>query len=612
MSLTRWMLMALTLVVPAAATPTLRYTVEVTDRRHHFLDIAITVEDFAETALDFAMPAWSPGRYVIYDFAKNVTAVRATDGQGNPLAVERLDKQTWRLHQGKARRCELRYRVFANTLSGTFSQANEEHVNLNGASVFMYAVAYKHLPITLVLPPPAGWQVATGLPRAAAADTYFAPNYDVLIDSPVEMGTFHQREFELLGKKHFVVVHNDGRENNLEPFVRDLQAIVQTAERVLRRGLPYEHYWFLCHFAPALAGGDGMEHLNSAQLVVTHELSDMSANASDRDYERLLLLAAHEFFHTWNVKRIRPAGLGPFDYSREVYSKNLWIAEGLTSYYAPLILQRMGFYQEREFLAKMAAEIAGYDQHPGARQESAEMTSMLTWLFLRTPPPLDDNRVRQHFTSYYNYGAVLGMLLDLEIRQRSNNRRSLDEVFAALYDRFYVSQPESYYLQGRGYTAAEFQQAAEETAGAKLDDFFSAFVRGTEPVDYNRFLQHAGLQLKILEHRRPADVGLTWQEGGELVVEEVARGSVADEAGLDRGDKILAVNQREAFAANWEYLFDDLASGAPINFLCDRRGRLLERTGTYRPGRGFTYEIVPLESAAAAAHELKERWLGAQ
>ncbi|MDZ7267425.1 MAG: PDZ domain-containing protein [candidate division KSB1 bacterium] len=611
MFLTRWMLMTLSLVVSAAAAPTLRYTVDVTDRRHHFLDLTITIEDFAERVLEFAMPAWSPGRYVIYDFAKNVSQVRAADEHGNPLAVERLDKQTWRLHKGKARRCELRYRVFANTLSGTFSQANEEHVHLSGASVFMYAVNYKHLPIMLVMPPPADWQVATGLSRAAAANTYFAPNYDILIDCPVEMGNFQQREFELYGKKHFVVVHNDGRGQNLEPLVRDLQAIVRTAERILRRGLPYEQYWFLCHFAPHLTTGDGMEHLNTAQLIVTSELADMTANAADHNYERLLLLAAHEFFHTWNVKRIRPAGLGPFDYSREVYSRNLWIAEGLTSYYAPLILKRMGFYTEREFLARLAAEIAAFEQHPGARQESAETTSMLTWLFLRTPIPLDDTRVKQHFTSYYNHGAVLGMLLDLEIRQRSNNRRSLDDVLATLYDRFFVCPPESYYLQGKGYTAADFQQVVEEMAGVSLDDFFAAFVRGTQAVDYNRFLQHAGLQLKVLEHSRPADVGLAWQAGGELVVAEVTLGSVADQAGLERGDKILAVNQREAFAANWEDLFAELASGAPVKFLFERRGRLREAATTYRPGRGFTYEIVPLVSATSSARELKDKWLGA-
>jgi predicted metalloprotease with PDZ domain len=470
---------------------TIDYTLRMTRPETHLFEVAITAEQGAGAWVDFQMPAWSPGRYVIYDFARNVQEVAARDASGRRLRVNKVDKQTWRVPTaGASGRITFSYKVFANDLSGTFSQLDARHASLNGASVFMYVVGRKPNPVRLTVEPPANWRIANGLSTAPRQTVFEAPNYDILIDTPTEVAPdFDLRTFEIDGREYRVMVHQLGDERSrTERYVADVRRIVSATLAVM--GPPdLERYTFLVHFDPDSEAGDGMEHLTSTSIVRAFELDE------DEGYDSLLNVTAHEFFHVWNVKRLRPAGLGPWDYTRETYTTSLWIAEGVTSYYADLLLARAGLWREERFFKALAEQITVLENTPGRRLMSLEQSSFDTWFYVSTRPRQRSN-TSDIAINYYNKGHVVGFLLDLEIRRRTNNARSLDDVFRLLYRRFYVDAPaESYYLKGRGYRGADFLGAVNEVSGSDFGAFFARYVSGVDEIDYDEILGVAGLRV---------------------------------------------------------------------------------------------------------------------
>jgi predicted metalloprotease with PDZ domain len=460
----------------------------------HLFEVTITAAPTASAFIDFQMPAWSPGRYVIYDFARNVQEISASGG-GRRLPVTKADKQTWRVMHG-GERVVFSYKVFANDVSGTFSQLDGRHAIFNGASIFMYVAGRKPNPARLTIEAPPGWRVINGLSSNVRQTVFDAPNYDILIDTPTEIAPdFNLQEFTIDGREYRVVTHQLGDERTrTDRYVADVRRIVEAALALM--GPPdFERYTFLVHFDPDSDGGDGMEHLTSTNIVRSFELDE------DEGYDSLLNVTAHEFFHVWNVKRLRPAGLGPWDYTRENYTTNLWIAEGVTSYYADLLLARAGLWSERRFLQSLSEQITTLQNTPGRRLMSLEQSSFDTWLYVaaRARQRVNTNDIS---INYYNKGHIVGALLDLEIRRRTNSARSLDDVFRLLYRRFYLDAPaESYYLKGRGYRAADFLDAVNEVSNSDFGPFFARYVSGADELDYDGSLAHAGLRL---ERRRTA------------------------------------------------------------------------------------------------------------
>lgn len=555
------------------------------------------------------MPVWTPGSYLVREFARHVQDFTATTAAGQPLKWEKINKNTWRVMTNGAREWQASYRVYANELSVRTSELNSSHAFWNNANILMYLEGYLKSPATVRVVAPDVWKVATGLPAVPGQrNTFRAENFDVLYDSPFEVGTFKTLVFNVKGVPHRIVIDGEG---NYDPerMRRDVQKIVETQIEMMGTEIPYRDYTFILHVR-ADAGG-GLEHANSTALGYPRfgfriQSGDRATSASpaasgpqQRDYRGFLSLVSHEFFHLWNVKRIRPDALGPFDYTQENYTKLLWVAEGITDYYADLLLRRAGLITENEFLAATARAIQSLQNTPGRLEQSVEESSFDTWIkFYRQ----DENSINSQI-SYYDKGAILGLLLDLEIRKRSNNTKSLDDVLRYLYAEFFK--------QGRNYTPADFQKATELMAGASLDDFFTRYVRGTEELDYNAALEAAGLRLDtgagpVERVYFGADLTV---ENDRLIVRRVHAGSPAYEQGLNAGDQIVALDNMRVTRDFFNARIAEKKPGDVINltiFRFDDMSTLLIKLGGRREG---TYRIVPLENQTDGQKRIYSSWL---
>ncbi|HEX8423565.1 MAG TPA: hypothetical protein VF634_09140 [Pyrinomonadaceae bacterium] len=476
----------------------INYQLSMPNPATHLFEVRLTVETpRAAEAVDFQMPRWSPGRYAVFDFAKNVQEVRATTFCAPPavcdaaqLPVTRLDTQTWRVFPNKAQGVALSYKVFANDLSGTFSQLDARHANFNGGSLFMYVVGHKQDPVRLSIDAPAGWRIINAANPSAGGRDWQFPNYDILIDTPTEIAPdFTVDEFKVDGKTYRVMVHSFGAEKNQRgALVQQIEKVVR-AETALMGTPDYDGYLFMMHFDPTAPRGDGMEHLASTQIISTRALGDKDVLADAVD------TAAHEFFHVWNVKRLRPVELGPWDFTRPLNTRSLWIAEGLTNYYGNLMQRRAGIWTDEPFLRALARSIGSVENAPGNRLISAEEASLIASFIDRTPHYQRTN-LAETAVSYYAKGEVIGIVLDLLIRGRTRGRASLDDVMRRMYEEFYVRSPQTtYYLRGRGYTGADFERTASQVAGTDMSEFFARHVRGTEALPYEEAFAHVGLRL---------------------------------------------------------------------------------------------------------------------
>lgn len=472
----------------------IHYTLQITDPGRHLANITIEVPVNNADTLAFAMPAWSPGRYVIYNFSQNVFAISAHDEHGHSIRPLLIDKQTWQVPCRGKKRITFRYRIFAHTLDGTFSSIDTSGASLNGASLFMYVRGRKHWPVLLDIQAPPPWRIVTGFGNRI--QPYHAPNYDVFIDTPIEMGTLFTYSFNVLNKPHTLVFHRPLPVPLLRTFKNDLQKVIRFHASLFGDSLPYPHYTFFFHLSPDLPHPDGMEHLNACRVMLRMNIDSVEANANtDPDYDNLIWLSAHEFFHTWNVKRLRPAGLGPFDYSREVYTPSLWIVEGWTSYYAYLALLRTGIYTPQKWLSEIAGRITRYERNPGKKYRTLAETSILTWLFKGHVPRFAATNIDTTTYSYYYKGLIAGFLLDALLRSETNGRYSLDDLLRAMWHRFYLTGQTNYYLPGQGYTEQEIEALIVEKLGAKGREFLRRVVHSTAPLPYD-LAQNLGLKLE--------------------------------------------------------------------------------------------------------------------
>ncbi|GAB2535377.1 PDZ domain-containing protein [Rufibacter soli] len=518
------MLLALAVSSSAMASPTITYRLSMPEPYTHYFEVEMRLAGFKGKNLDLTMPVWAPGSYLIREFPKNVEAFEAVVG-GKKVSSPKIDKNTWRVASG-GKDVTVTYKVYAYELSVRTSFIDASHGYLNGTSVFMYPEGHKDLPSTLTVVPFKGWsKVSTGLPLVAGQPfTYRAENYDVLADSPIEIGNHEILTFESNGVRHDVAMYGDA---NYEPkrLTADMKRVTEEAAKVFGE-LPVKYYLFIVH--NLAAGGGGLEHLNSTTLGATR-----TAYGTERGYKGFLNLVAHEYFHLWNVKRLRPKNLGPFDYNQENYSNLLWVSEGFTSYYADLITRRAGVTTEREFLDNIASDITSVENTPGNKVVSAAESSFNTWIKQYRP---DENSYNTHL-SYYSKGAILGMLLDLEILKATNGTKTLDDAMKGLYDQYYKKLD-------RGYTDQEFQKGIEKFTGRSMDDFFAKYVYGYETPDYNSFLATVGVTLTDVNKNQnvPLLGAAISTTSGKPMVTIVTRNGSAWQAGLNVNDEIIAMN----------------------------------------------------------------------
>ncbi|HEV7994241.1 MAG TPA: hypothetical protein VGP25_20625 [Gemmatimonadaceae bacterium] len=484
------LLLARAALAPLSAQAPLQiaYRVAMPDPASHLYDVAIDVDGVRGSSLALQLPVWSPGRYARMDFAKNVQELRVTTADGRPLAWDKTDGSRWVVKTGGASRVRARYRVFADLLSGTFSVLDTAHANWNGASLFMYVEGHKPDPVTLDVEPPNGWHLMNGDTRAPDQRHYRFENYDRLIDTPTEVApAFLVDSFVVDGKRYRTLVHHNGTPPGAarERFVHDVEKIVRYENSVFGAP-PLEQYTFL--FNIGYSGGDGMEHLYSTQIINSRPWADSLAVLPG------ITTAAHEYFHVWNVKRVRPAALGPFDYTREQYQPSLWVAEGWTQYYGLGAPGRAGIVGTGAFYETMAGLVQANLTAPGRKEVSARLASFHAPFWDGAPQGQPTNGA-QTFFSYYTKGAGLALYLDLYIRAKTGNRRALDDVFDSLKRRSWNAPNSSYYLQGRGYTERDVELAASEIAGEDMHPWFERYVAGTEDLDYDALLARAGLKL---------------------------------------------------------------------------------------------------------------------
>jgi len=573
----------------------------------HLFEVSILIElpdELKDKPLQLQMARWSPGRYGVFDFAKNVQEVRAAAGDGSKLQVTRVNDQTWSVEPLGSRRLTVSYKVFGNDLDGTFSQLDPRHANYNGGSIFMYVVGHKPDPVKLEINAPPGWKIVNGRTERPGQTTWQFPNWDILIDTPTEIGPdWTQDTFDVNGKKYHVMVHSFGAEGGKRPaLVKDIEKIVR-AEVGMWGPPEFEEYTFLIHFAADDHSGDGMEHLTSTQIIQPGALGEPGV------YESTLETVAHEFFHVWNVKRLRPLELGPWDFTRPANTRGLWVAEGFTNYYENLMMHRAGLRDDKKFLEKEATTISRVEYYPGNRLMSAEESS-LSAPFIDGAQHVQATNLRNTAISYYPKGELIGMVLDLLVRGRSKGKASLDDVMRDMYEEFYLKSPNnSYYLRGRGYQTEDLQRVLSRRAGADFSDFFKRHIRGVETLPYDEAFSQVGLRL-VKTAKEPADAGL-WIEfqDRKAIVSVVMNNSPAEDAGLQAKDQIVSLAGTNV-GEDWQKTLARFKPGDSVPLTVKRDRQTIKTNLVLRQPERFDYKIQERPDATAEQKTLRAAWLG--
>jgi predicted metalloprotease with PDZ domain len=554
------------------------YTLSIKNPTSHLYDVEMSIRGIRDTSVSVSMPAWSPGIYRIENYARNVQAFQASNTRNQPLNWEQTDKQTWRIAKQSADDVEVRYQVFSTLLS-------DQMADLAPPATFMYVVGQKHVPCSLKYNTPGGWKVYTGLEKKG--DRYIGSDYDIFMDAPALIGEFKVLEFETGGAHHHLVFSKRDISLSAPQVTADVQDIVEAAIAIFGK-LPYKEYLFFFKVQPQAA--NSVEHLNSTRITVGE--NDFVTQAS---YRQVLATVAHEFFHLWNVKRIRPAVLGPFDYTREVHTRLLWMVEGLTSYYGDRLLLRGGIDAPSEYLSRMAAVIDSIEHTPGRRMMSVEEASWNAWL---RSDNADSNTI-----SYYTKGEVIGLLLDIEIRARTKGEKSLDDVMRYLM--------ETYANKGVGFSEDGFLKAVETVAGSDFHEFFDAAVRGRQQLDYNRYVRQAGLMVQVQVQPASIYLGIEFEsEGGLPRLRRIVPNSPAERARLDAGDVLIAMNDERLTLENFRSRLHSHTIGETIKLTVLRGQRLLNLSIV--PAE-FQEERWQLNEAAQPTPEqlrIKNAWLG--
>ena len=612
-------LLLLTVGVSAQVEPlsSITYRLSMSRPVSHLFEVSIEVElpeTYKEAAVVFQMPKWSPGRYAVFDFAKNVQEVRAMAGicplraqcKMAARTVNRMNDQTWSVPTEGSRSLTFEYKVFGNDLSGTFSQLDERHANYNGGSIFMYVVDHKPDPVKLVINPPSGWRIVNGRTDRPGQTEWQFPNWDIMIDTPTEIAPdWTIDNFQVDGKKYHVMVHSFGSEGGKRPaLVKDIEKIVR-AETAMWGPPEFDEYTFLIHFAADDESSDGMEHLTSTQIIETGALTDEGM------YDDALGTVAHEFFHVWNVKRLRPYELGPWDFTRPVSTRGLFIAEGFTNYYGHLMLRRAGQMDDAKFLRREARTISGIESAAGTRLMSA-VESSLSAPFLDDAAHSQKTNLENTSISYYPKGELVGMVLDLLIRGRSKGQASLDDVMRAMYDEFYMkSSNNSYYLHGRGYQPEDLERVASRVSGSDFSEFFKLHVFDTATLPYEEAFRYVGLQVSPTQLKEPFNAGLSLQFDNPRtpIIESVRSDSPGESAGLQSGDEVVSLANGTVTRQNWFTTLAKYKTGQSIPITVRRNRRTIKANLVLGEPERFEWKIEERADATSEQKRLRTSWL---
>jgi predicted metalloprotease with PDZ domain len=568
------------------------YKVSLAGRAEHVVHVSLRVPSSAAARHDLVLPVWN-ALYQVRDFSQYITRFSAHDDAGRPLPVMMIDKTTWRIES--ATPFVFEYDILADNAGPFGAQLNDEHAFFNLAEILVYSPQQRNHQIKLVFPDvPASWIVQSALDAIGSLEggmhyTISAKNYDELVDSPVEIGRYPAYEFKEGGAQYRVLVHAD-------PTDYDSQAIVEQARKLAATEVewmndrPFDHYLFIYHFRRGPAGG-GMEHAYSTAI-------DTSAQRVKQDPQAVASVTAHEFFHLWNVKRIRPQSLEPVDYTKEQYSRALWWSEGVTSTVGDLMLVRAGFWDEKQYLNALARQIENLESRPARLTQSVEESSLETW-YDKYP----SYRQPERSIDYYNKGEIAGVLLDLSVRDATANKKSLRDVFHWLND--------NYAKKGKFFPdSAGVEEAAEAVCRCALQQFFTDYVSGTEPLAYDSFFRSVGLRLNKTTTTVPDPgfrVGRTFgqPQGFPAVVSQVDANGPALQAGLKVGDAIQKVNGKP-ITGPFENHFNTMRVGDEVRLTLAGPREINFKLGGKPEDK---YSLVDLNNVTAEQRARRAAWI---
>ncbi len=578
-------------MLASAINPKVNYELTFSQAQAHYVDVKITIQQNDKESIDFKMPVWAPGSYLVREFARNVEGVAATNAKNESLFCEKINKNTWRVKAGKNTEVVFQYRVYAFELSVRTSFIDDAHAYLNGSSIFMYAEGLKEAPIQLKITPNTNWKkISCSLAKSAANPFELtAPNYDMLADAPIEIGNQDIIAFEVLGIPHEVAMVGQGNYDR-EKIKKDFTKIIEEEKSVFGTH-PCKSYVFIVHNVNV--GGGGLEHLNSTTLQMQR-----SAYAAEATYNGFLSLVAHEYFHLWNVKRLRPIALGPFNYDEENYTRMLWVAEGFTAFYDNWIVRRTKHLTAEKYLEVIANEFTALANLPGAKAQSLSESSFDAWIkFYRRNENSGNNQV-----SYYDKGSVIALMLNLAIIKNSNGAQSLDDVMKYMYAKCEDGQ-------AAGYTDEEFKSALEKYTGQNLDSFYVNYIDGLTPIDFTAIATSAGLKITDLNAgKNEIYLGInTSNVSGKLVVTAISNVSAAYAAGLNVNDEIIAADN---------YRTDDLLKatankkpGESVELLVARDGLIKKVSFVLTKNANVKYKLEKLTEQTPAQEIIFKAWI---
>ncbi|PSP31899.1 MAG: peptidase M61 [Cyanobacteria bacterium QS_8_48_54] len=574
-------------------TPTIHYQVAMSQPESHLFEVTLQVKGWQTSALDLKMPAWTPGSYLVREYARQVQDFSAEARDGQPLSSRKLSKNHWQIDTESASEITVRYRVFANELSVRTNHLDASHGYFNGAALFFFISGLEQHPIQVtIVPPKPDWHVTTPLPPVSGEiHTFEAKDFDTLVDSPFEIGTQQIYNFEVLGKPHQLAIWGRGNANP-ERIIEDTKKIIEVESQIYQ-GLPYQKYLFLLHLSGS--GFGGLEHKNSCSLNYPR----FGFRARDK-YNRFMQLVAHEFFHLWNVKRIRPEALETFDYEQENYTTSLWFCEGTTSYYDGLIPLRAGIYDAKAFLEGLSKDITRFQTTPGRKVQPLSESSFDAWIKLyRRDANSDNNQI-----SYYLKGAMVSLLLDLLIRARHENSLSLDDVMRQMW--------ESFGKEEVGFTSQQLREVLESVAQIDLGEFLQRYVDGTDELPFNEYFQPFGLQVLGVEDEEPTPrLGVkVATENGKETIKFVEADSPAGRAGIDAGDELLAVDGMRVTAEQLSDRLKDYQADDTISVTVFHQDELQTHSVKLAQPQPSSYQIVPVDSPSDEQKKRFTDWLG--
>ena len=562
----------------------LAYTVSLDSPEQHLVQVQIILPPGAATR-ELQLPVWN-ALYQVRDFAQFVNWVRAKDRAGNSLVIRQANDSRWQL-EGAADGAIVEYQIYVDSFGPFGAQLNSHHAFLNLAQVLMYPVNVGNAPLTLRFSHvPSNWRIAT--PLQSVSDAYSAENYDRLVDSPVEMSAFHDLSFDEAGGHFRVIIDADPTDYDSDKIVGNLHKMVLAATSWMN-DRPFDTYTFFYHFPRGPAGG-GMEHAYSTAI-------ELNAATIQRSLYPFNSVTSHEFFHLWNVKRIRPQALEPIDYTKENFTRALWFSEGVTSTAEEIIQLRAGLIDEKQFLARLGEQISELENRPAHLTQSAEESSLDAWL-----EGFDYYRRPERSISYYNKGELLGFMLDLAIRDASQDRASLRELFHWMNANY--ARKGRFFDDSRGV-----REAAEAVSHADLGWFFTKFVSGREEIPWNDFLRYVGLHVEQFSIIVP-DTGFVASRNfdGPMSVIAVTPGGEAERAALQVGDIITEIQGKPASEESNQQLAR-MNAGETISIKIRSRGRERELQWKVTGRQESSYQVKELDHVMPEQRARRAAWL---